>query len=89
MSATTAAPAAAASAGGAASVSPDSLSPGSGGPTSYPKSKIKVLLLERISPAAVKLFVDQGYQVRQKNKRTLAALCSQITAMSSLKQVGS
>jgi len=57
-----------------ASVSPPavalavSLSPSSGGPTSFPKSKIKVLLLERISPAAIKMMQDEGYQVESFDK---------------------
>jgi D-3-phosphoglycerate dehydrogenase len=30
-------------------------------PTSYPKDKIKVLLLENVHPSAIKLFANQGY----------------------------
>lgn len=36
--------------------------------TSFPKSKIKVLLLERISQAAIDIFVKEGYQVEAVDK---------------------
>lgn len=36
--------------------------------TSFPKSKIKVLLLERISAAAQQIFVNEGYQVESVDK---------------------
>lgn len=36
--------------------------------TSFPKSKIKVLLLERISAAAQQIFLNEGYQVEAVDK---------------------
>jgi hypothetical protein len=36
--------------------------------TSFPKSKIKVLLLERISQAAINIFVNEGFQVEAIDK---------------------
>jgi D-3-phosphoglycerate dehydrogenase / 2-oxoglutarate reductase len=40
--------------------------------TSYPKEKIKVLLLENISDAAVKKFIDNGYSNVEKLKKALS-----------------
>lgn len=37
-------------------------------PTSYPKNKIKILLLERISPIAVQQFINEGFQVETLDK---------------------
>ena len=36
--------------------------------TSFPKNKIKVLLLERISQAAINIFVAEGFQVEAIDK---------------------
>ena len=44
-------------------LSPLSAAAAVAGDVSYPKNKIKGLLLERISPAAAQLFLNEGYQV--------------------------
>lgn len=41
---------------------------GSSVPTSYPKNKIKILLLERISPIAIQQFINEGFQVETMDK---------------------
>jgi hypothetical protein len=47
-------------------VSPNS--PAGPRPLSFPKSKIKVLLLERISQAAINIFTQEGYQVGKRSE---------------------
>jgi hypothetical protein len=42
--------------------------------TSYPKTKIKVLLLENISPTAVELFAAERFQVVRSHHRVLCRL---------------
>jgi D-3-phosphoglycerate dehydrogenase len=40
-------------------------------PTSYPKEKIKILLLEGVHPAAIKIFNDYGYTAIEKYNSSL------------------
>jgi D-3-phosphoglycerate dehydrogenase / 2-oxoglutarate reductase len=55
--------------------------------TSYPKEKIKVLLLENISDAAVKKFVDSGYvSVEKLTKALLKSLQKHCLKMNSFKK---
>lgn len=50
------------------------------GTLSYPKNRIKVLLLEGVHPDAVKLFEEEGYQVEYlKTALTEEELCEKIT----------
>ena len=40
-------------------------------PTSFPKEKIKLLMLEGVHPSALKLFKDQGYNDIETLKTSL------------------
>ena len=42
---------------------------------SFPKNKIKVLLLERISQAAQQIFINEGYQARARGTYDAALCC--------------
>ena len=46
--------------------------------TSFPKKSIRVLLLEKVSPSAVALFVREGFQVETSEKMTEAELKEKI-----------
>ena len=46
--------------------------------TSFPKKSIRVLLLERVSPSAVALFVKEGFQVETADKMSEAELLEKI-----------
>ena len=46
--------------------------------TSFPKKSIRVLLLEKISPSAVSLFVREGFQVETAEKMSEAELLAAI-----------
>ena len=52
--------------------------------TSYPKKSIRVLLLERISPSAVQLFVREGFQVETADKMSEAELKEKIPTFHAL-----
>jgi D-3-phosphoglycerate dehydrogenase len=49
--------------------------------TSFPKNKIKVLLLESISGSAVKLFQEEGFQVESVHELTEEQLVAKIPAV--------
>lgn len=63
--------------GGSASAGSDDRSPD----TSFPKSSIRVLLLERVSAAAVEMFREEGFQVETADKLSEAELCERIASV--------